>query len=80
MFKIKEQVIEDKVTGIALVFHVTKQGNLPRLRLIGDMLPYGNRDFQFNKDGELVGTGVRLGKCALDRSYSKGSLHRGNKP
>ena len=73
-------MIEDKVTGITLVFHVTKQGNLPRLLLIGDTLPYGNRDFQFSSDGELVGTGVRLGKCALDRLHSEGSLHLGNEP
>ena len=60
-FCIKEQVIDDPVTGLSLIF----SGD--RLRIVGNVLPFGNRDFQFDKDGKLMGTGVGLGKCALDR-------------
>lgn len=56
--KIKEQVINDVVSNLLLVFRVTPSGET-RLSLMGNSLPYGNRDFQF-VDGELVGTGTGL--------------------
>ncbi|MDH5695235.1 MAG: hypothetical protein OEZ00_01305 [Dehalococcoidia bacterium] len=62
VLKIKEQFINDDVTGLLLIFRVTPDGEA-RLHLIGDILPFGNRDFQFNKDGELVGTGTGLCPC-----------------
>ena len=43
-----------------LIFKLTQSGE-PRLHLIGDSLPFGNRDFQFDCNGELVGTGT--GTC-----------------
>ena len=63
--KIKEQFINDGVTGLLLIFRVTPDGE-PRLHLIGSILPFRNRDFQFNKGGELVGTGIGLCRCKSD--------------
>ena len=62
--KIKEQVINDRATGLMIVFRVTPSCE-PRLHLIGDILPFGNRDFQFNKHGDLVGTGTGLSECGI---------------
>jgi hypothetical protein len=58
--KIKEQIINDLATGLMVIVRLTPSGE-PRLHLIGDTLPFGNRDFQFSEDGELVGTGT--GTC-----------------
>jgi len=63
--KIKEQIIDDKVTDLMLVFRVTPSGE-SRLHLIGSILPFGNRDFQFNNEGELVGTGTGLCSCKIN--------------
>ncbi len=59
---IKEQIINDPATGLMLVLRLTPSGE-PRLHLVGDILPFGNRDFQFGADGELVGTGT--GTCGV---------------
>lgn len=58
--KIKEQIINDPATSLTLIFRLTPSGE-SRLRLLSDILPFGNRDFQFGTDGELVGTGT--GTC-----------------
>ena len=63
--KIKEQLINDAVTDLMLVFRVTPSGEA-RLHISGSNLPYGNRDFQFSKDGELVGTGTGLCPCKIE--------------
>ncbi|MBA7648623.1 hypothetical protein ES703_56411 [subsurface metagenome] len=63
--KLKEQVINDVVTNLMLIFRVTPSGE-PRLHLIGDNLPFGNRDFQFSKDGKLVGTGTGVYSCKFN--------------
>jgi hypothetical protein len=55
--KIREQFIDDPVTGLTLIFRVTSIGE-GRLHIIGDCLPFGNRDFQFDVDGVLTGTGT----------------------
>ncbi|MBA7624975.1 hypothetical protein ES703_32395 [subsurface metagenome] len=60
--KIKEQIIDDPATGLMVVFRLTPSGE-SRLHLVGDILPFGNRDFQFGADGELVGTGT--GTCGV---------------
>jgi len=60
--KIKEQLINDEITGLTLIFRVTPHGEA-RLHLLGDILPFGNRDFQFDGSGELAGTGVGMGVC-----------------
>ncbi len=62
--KIKEQIINDRATGLMLVFRLTPSGE-SRLHLIGDILPFGNRDFQFDCDGELAGIGVGTCGCGI---------------
>ncbi len=64
--QIKEQYIDDTVTGLLLIFRVTPSGEA-RLHLKGDTLPFGNRDFQFDKNGALAGTGTGLCDCKLGR-------------
>ena len=59
ILKIKEQFINDPVTGLTLVFRVTPSGEA-RLHLLGDILPFGNRDFQFDKQGYEAGAGTGL--------------------
>ena len=54
--KTKEQLIDDQVTGLTLIFRVTPSGE-SRLHILGDNLPFSNRDFQFDTDGKLAGTG-----------------------
>ncbi len=62
---IKEQVINDSVTGLTLIFRVTPSCEA-NLHILGDDLPFGNRDFQFDKGGKLVGTGAGLnGTCTF---------------
>ena len=60
--QIKEQFIDDAVTGLTLMFRVTPSGEA-RLHLLGSILPFGNRDFQFDGNGELAGTGTGLCSC-----------------
>ena len=62
--RIKEQVINDRATGLMILVRLTPSGE-SRLHLLGDILPFGNRDFQFNKDGELVGRGTGTSKCEI---------------
>ncbi len=59
---IKEQYIDDLATELTLIFRVTSDGEA-YLQLLGDNLPFGNRDFQFDKDGELAGTGTGVRNC-----------------
>lgn len=54
-----EQVIDDSlVSGLTLAIWRTPTGEA-RIRVTGD-LPYGNRDFQFDANGCLVGTGTAV--------------------
>jgi hypothetical protein len=57
--KIKEQIIHDPITSLTLVFRVTPSGEA-RVHLSGDILPFGNRDFQFDKEGNEAGAGTGL--------------------
>lgn len=61
---IKEQLIGDPVTGLTLLFRVTPDGEA-RLHLLGDNLPFGNRDFQFDINGKLAGTGTGIYGCGV---------------
>ena len=61
---IKEQTIEDLPTGLTIIFEVVSSGE-GRMRLRGSILPFGNRDFQFSSEGELVGTGTGLSGCGI---------------
>jgi len=62
MWAIREQVIEDAVTGLTFQFALMP-GGMPRLRVYGD-LPFGNREILFDADGEEAGSGTALtGLC-----------------
>lgn len=63
---IKEQIIEDPVTGLTFQFEVVPNdpGAPFRLRIFGECLEYGNREFLFSKDGYKVGAGTHMsGLC-----------------
>ena len=64
---IKEQIVEDKVTGITLQFQ--KLDAIPekglkeevKLTIYGDILPLGNRDIIFDENGEKCAGGTATG-------------------
>jgi len=59
---IKEQILEDPVTGLTFQFEVTPNGK-QHLRIYGECLEYGNRDFVFD-NGLNVGAGTSVsGVC-----------------
>jgi len=59
---IREQIIEDPVSELTLQFEAFDNGTV-RLCIYGD-LPFGNREFIFDENGELGGTGTALaGRC-----------------
>lgn len=55
---IKEQIIEDAVTGLVFKFEVHDNGGVS-MYVYGNLELGNRRDFAF-KDGELVGTGSLL--------------------
>jgi hypothetical protein len=58
---LQPQIIDDQaVSGLTLVVEGTSYDC--RIRILGD-LPFGNRDFAFDRAGELVGTGTHLLDC-----------------
>ena len=60
---IKEQIIEDPVSGLAIQFEVMPDGDR-RLRLFGSSLRFGNRELVFNEGGKMAGSGTHLaGHC-----------------
>lgn len=60
---VREQVFEDPVSGLTVQFEVDPDG-LTRLRLYGDGLKFGNRDFIFGTSGLLGGSGTACaGSC-----------------
>ena len=61
---IKQQTIEDLPSGLTIIFEVVSSGE-GRMRLRGSNLRFGNRDFQFDSNGELVGTGTGLAGCGI---------------
>ena len=58
---IKEQIIEDQVTGLTLQFERRDDGTT-KLRIYGKNLPFGNREIVFDADGKPEGSGVFLGE------------------
>ena len=64
---IKEQVFED-VSGITFEFIVVDDTpDFPfRIRMHGDMLPFGNREITIGKDGIINGGGTALGPSGKD--------------
>lgn len=61
VFSIKEQVVEDLATGLTIEFKAREDGEF-RLCLCGEILPLGNREIHFDKDGDYVGAGTQLTK------------------
>ena len=61
---IREQIIEDRVSGLILQFEFKPDSDAPiRLHIFGD-LPYGNRQILFDKNGEEAGAETALvGLC-----------------
>ena len=57
-FSVREQIIEDPVSGLTIQFLVMDNG-MPKLIVFGD-LPYGNREFVFDEDGMEAGAGTVL--------------------
>jgi len=61
MCLIREQIIEDPVSGLTIQFAHVPGSDAPfRLRIHGD-LPYGDRELLFNSAGEEAGAGTALG-------------------
>lgn len=58
---IKEQIIEDEVTGLTLQFERRDDGTT-KLRIYGRDLPFGNREIIFDKDGKEGAAGVFTGE------------------
>lgn len=61
-WKVKEQIIEDPVSGLTIQFEVMPDGE-SRLRIYGDSLPLGNREIIFDADGHEAGGGCYTGLC-----------------
>lgn len=61
---IREQIIEDPVTGLTFqIAHVPNSDAPYRLRIYGN-LPHGNREFLFDANGAEAGAGTALaGSC-----------------
>ena len=57
--KIREQIIEDPVSGLTLQFEI-RDNETTKLLIYGD-LPYGNRELVFDQQGEMTASGVALG-------------------
>lgn len=58
---IKEQIIEDPVSGLTFQFEVDLESSAPaRLRIFGN-LPFGNREIIFDQSGNEAGSGTVLG-------------------
>ena len=60
--KIKEQILEDPVTGLALQFELRDDGST-KLLLHGRDLPFGNREYVFDSEGNDKGSGTFLGEA-----------------
>lgn len=60
---VREQIYEDLVSRLTLKFETNpEREDAPyKLTLIGDCLPYGNREILFGLDGDVVGGGTAVG-------------------
>jgi len=59
MVNIKEQVIEDPASGLTIEFKAREDGEA-RLYLNSSVLPFGNREIHFDKNGLYTGAGTWL--------------------
>jgi hypothetical protein len=62
--EIREQIIDDPVSGLTFQFAYVTDSTAPvRLRIYGD-LPFGNREIVFDKNGNEAGSGTAVaGPC-----------------
>lgn len=59
---LREQILDDtEASGLTILIERTPSGE-GRLRVLGD-LPFGNRDFAFDAEGQLVGAGTSTHAC-----------------
>lgn len=58
---IKEQILEDPVAGLTLKFELRDDGST-KLALYGRDLPFGNREYVFDAEGNDEGSGTFLGE------------------
>ena len=59
---IREQIIEDPVSGLTFQFELRPETDAPvRLRIFGSALPYGDRELIFDREGNEAGAGTALG-------------------
>ncbi len=65
---ILEQIFED-ASGITFQFIVNEDTpDFPfRIRMFGDILPFGNRELTIGKDGVVNGGGTALGSSSSDK-------------
>jgi hypothetical protein len=62
--QIREQIIEDRASGLTFQFIHAPGTDAPFRLVIGGDLPFGNREILFNADGEMAGAGTALsGSC-----------------
>jgi len=59
---IREQVFTDRASGLTFQFEVMPDGEV-RLRVFGEALPLGNREYFFNENGAKAGSGTYTGLC-----------------
>jgi hypothetical protein len=57
--QIKEQIIDDRPSGLSLMFEALPDGT-SKLVICGDSLPFGNREIIFGMTGEEGGGGTAL--------------------
>jgi hypothetical protein len=58
--RIREQIIEDSVTGLTIQFEYRPETDAPvRLRIVG-ALPHGSREILFDADGNEAGAGTAV--------------------
>jgi hypothetical protein len=58
---IKEQIVEDLASGLVLQFECQNDGRT-RLVIAGRALPFGNREFIFDREGKEAGAGTLVGE------------------
>lgn len=59
LIQIKEQTIEDPISGLIIEFKAREDGEA-RVVLRSSTLPFGNREIHFDKDGNYAGAGTWL--------------------
>ena len=57
--KVREQIVEDDASGLILQFECSN--GRTRLIIVGDALPFGNREILFDDDGREAAAGTLLG-------------------